>query len=281
MNSENQPNSIIFSWNKTDLQSLLETCETDGVFPYIQKYIPKTSYILESGCGSGRYVRYLQDRGWNIVGLEWSQETVQIINDVWPDLKIYQGDVANSLFEDETFDAVISLGVIEHFPEGPDLPLHDIYRILKPGGVALITVPCLNTIRKIKRAIWWNEMIEIPRMVYRTYIKKTPISLNRFNRHYKYSVSPAYGFYEYHMTHPEFASEIENTGFEVLEHFDFGQIDGIYHELNLFNSFIKYRDHKFIAGRAAQKLCSILSQKPYFVSHLMGVLAKKTTTIHS
>jgi SAM-dependent methyltransferase len=123
---------------------LLATCETDGIFPYIQKYMPAPSKVLESGCGAGRYVKYLADRGWDVIGLEWDQEAVDMIKAYWPEAKAVQGDSANSPFAENTFDGIISLGVIEHWIDGPSAPLHDIYRVLKPGAYAIVTAPCLN-----------------------------------------------------------------------------------------------------------------------------------------
>jgi ubiquinone/menaquinone biosynthesis C-methylase UbiE len=42
---------------------------------------------------------------------------------------------------DSTFDGVISWGVIEHNEAGPETALSEIYRILRPGGYVIVTVP--------------------------------------------------------------------------------------------------------------------------------------------
>ena len=47
-----------------------------------------------------------------------SQETVDMVRRTWPELKVASGDVADSPFPDNHFTGVISLGVVEHFPEG-------------------------------------------------------------------------------------------------------------------------------------------------------------------
>src|SRR5262249_55402251 len=148
--------TIIFKWSAEDLEHRIATCEWDGVRPYIFKYFSKRNSILEAGCGDGRWVKYLKSFGWDIIGLEFSKETVNMVREIWPDVEIIEGDAACSPFEENQFDGVISLGVIEHWEEGPDAPLKDIYRILKNGGIGIITVPCFNTVRRIKKMLWWN-----------------------------------------------------------------------------------------------------------------------------
>ena len=133
--------TIAFHWDTEDAESLLATCERDGVFPVVTKYFPPGCRVLESGCGLGRYVKYLHDRGWDVVGLEFIRSTVDQVRSIWPELNIELGDVANSSFPDNSFDGIMSLGVVEHWPEGPSRPLREIYRLLKPGGYAIITVP--------------------------------------------------------------------------------------------------------------------------------------------
>jgi ubiquinone/menaquinone biosynthesis C-methylase UbiE len=53
------------------------------------------------------------------------------------------GDVLNSPFADNEFDTVISTQVLEHVPK-PWLMIKEIHRILKPGGVCILTAPFLT-----------------------------------------------------------------------------------------------------------------------------------------
>jgi SAM-dependent methyltransferase len=54
------------------------------------------------------------------------------------------GDVRCLEFATGTFDTVYSPGVCEHFTEGPWSILAETRRILRPGGVAVISTPCFN-----------------------------------------------------------------------------------------------------------------------------------------
>ena len=267
---------VIFTWKKEDAFDLLSSCDDDGVYPLLSEYVSPGAVVLESGCGLGRYVRYLTDRGWRCVGLEYLGDTVRAVKDVWPDLALVQGDVAASPFDDDAFDAVISLGVVEHFVDGPGRALKEIYRVLKPGGTALITVPCLNTVRRIKRRLGWNEVADLPRAIAAFILKGKPKPLTRFNRDYKYAVYPTYGpFFEYRMTQDEFAGAVREAGFRIKSHRPHALLDGIYHELNPFGLLIGFSHWKFQPSAAASWLNEHLARWPFFCSHMQAIIATK------
>jgi SAM-dependent methyltransferase len=54
------------------------------------------------------------------------------------------GDVRALPFADGELDAVYSPGVCEHFEEGPAPVLLETRRVLRPGGIAVISTPCFN-----------------------------------------------------------------------------------------------------------------------------------------
>jgi SAM-dependent methyltransferase len=227
-------------------------------------------------------VKYLQDRGWEMVGIEYLEETTAMVHRTWPELKIIQGDVVSSPFRRETFDGVISLGVVEHWTEGPEKPLRDIYRVLRGGGIAIITVPCLNSVRRFKRLIWWNDLRDISRYFLRLAFKgksKYPFKLNRSQKGYKYVVSPSIGsFYEYHMSPSNIAAEVRNVGFELVEHRPLDHIDGLYHELNPLKLLVKFQHWEFKTSRFAQHLNEVLKKRPFFHCHMQVIIARKPNT---
>ncbi len=268
--------SIEFKWNELDVEHLLSSCEEDTVLPYIKKYVKKEDRILESGCGLGRWVRYLHEFKYNVTGLELSQKAVDFIKKKWPDLKIQQGDAENSPFGDSSYEIVISLGVVEHWVEGPEAPLKDIYRVLSKGGIGIITVPCLNKIRKIKRNLFLKEIIKLPKAIVKYLINKNKINITRFNRNYKYVVSPAIGdFFEYQMSNKQFEDEIKKIGFKILEHKPIAEIDGIYHELNFLGLLIKFKKWKFYPTKLAKKLNALFSKQPFFHNHMQIIIVEK------
>jgi ubiquinone/menaquinone biosynthesis C-methylase UbiE len=62
-------------------------------------------------------------------------------------------DVQQLTFKDNTFDLIISQDVFEHVPD-PKRGFREIFRVLKPGGYHVFTVPFdRNTPKSVTRAI--------------------------------------------------------------------------------------------------------------------------------
>ena len=56
-------------------------------------------------------------------------------------------DITNIEQNDNTFDLIICNHVLEHIPDD-DKAIAELFRVLKPGGTAILQVPISNTIRK-------------------------------------------------------------------------------------------------------------------------------------
>ena len=110
--------------------------------------VPPPARVLEAGCGPAHFTLALHARGYRAVGLDWGAATLERVRARHPDLELHVGDVRGTPFADGSFDAVYSPGVCEHFPEGPDAVLADAFRVLRPGGVAFVSTPYLNALRR-------------------------------------------------------------------------------------------------------------------------------------
>ncbi len=276
---------VIFTWKKEDFEYLLKSCDKDEATPYMLRYLPKSEKIVEAGCGLGRFVKYLSDKGYNIEGIEYSEETVRKVREIAPELNIIQGDIINMPYRTNSIDGIISLGVIEHFVPGCDKPLKEIYRVLKHGGTAIITVPSFNLIRKTKKYLYINEMnhfsnpIQIAKRsnIIRRIVGKKPItkkfSYNR-DKSNLYNIYPTFGdFFEYRLTKNEFEDALLRAGFKVMESAPIAHMDGIYHEFGkLFVSFKNWEFSPNIIGTGLNKL---LSKVPFCHNHMNLCLVRK------
>ncbi len=75
--------------------------------------------LLEVGCGSGRFLKYLSDKAGYIVGVDPSQAIFAADNLVGPNDKItlVKASANNLPFANETFDFVCAIGVLHHIPD--------------------------------------------------------------------------------------------------------------------------------------------------------------------
>lgn len=108
----------------------------------------------------------------------------------------------------------------------------------------LITVPCLNGIHRLKRAIWWSEVGKAAQTVISTRlmrIGRESLKINRLDSRYKWPVVPPIGkFFDYHFSPDEFASAVACVGPEIRKHVPLCHIDGVFHERNPLHSIVTF-----------------------------------------
>jgi ubiquinone/menaquinone biosynthesis C-methylase UbiE len=114
------------------------------------KYLMPGNRILEAGCGVGQMVIALRARGFDCVGLDFASRTIEMLNERFPEVPFRQGDIRALPFDTNSFDAYVSLGVIEHFSEGQESMLKEAARVVKPGGWIFLSVPAFNGWRKLR-----------------------------------------------------------------------------------------------------------------------------------
>ncbi|XP_077490587.1 tRNA (carboxymethyluridine(34)-5-O)-methyltransferase alkbh8 isoform X1 [Amblyomma americanum] len=96
------------------------------------------SLLLDAGCGNGKYLTS-HDQLLKL-GFDRSRGLCDICRD--RGLEVLQADVLQMPFRDGAFDACISIAVLHHLSttERREAALHEIFRVLRPGGRALIYV---------------------------------------------------------------------------------------------------------------------------------------------
>lgn len=122
---------------------LLETFLAKRRVKLANSFIPdaaRKGKILDIGCGS--YPFFLLNTNFKEkIGIDYSLK-----KDLkYQGIALYNNSIEDKLlFEDNTFDVITMLAVFEHI-EPNKLPtlLAEIYRILKPGGIYIMTTPCV------------------------------------------------------------------------------------------------------------------------------------------
>lgn len=102
--------------------------------------------VLDYGCGTGYGTNILAKDAISVTGVDISDETINYAQSNFSSKNTNFLKIENEKlpFEDNSFDLVTSFQVIEHVFHLKNY-LHEIKRVLKPGGLLLITTPDKET----------------------------------------------------------------------------------------------------------------------------------------
>lgn len=127
--------------------------ETSKVFkdmklsPYItdtiEKIIASDNHninAIDIGCGAGRYANYLAEKNISVIAIDKYKEMYENNNN--PNIKFMEADMSNIPFKNNMFNLVLSIGVLHNAESINDYKksIKEIYRILKPKGILLISI---------------------------------------------------------------------------------------------------------------------------------------------
>jgi SAM-dependent methyltransferase len=91
-------------------------------------------WVLDAGCGHGRYLRAFADLGASVVGVDVGDGPRLAgvpLND--PRIHVVQGDVLRLPLRDAQFDLAFCDGVLHHTPD-PRRGFLELARVVRPGG---------------------------------------------------------------------------------------------------------------------------------------------------
>lgn len=112
--------------------------------PYIDKFLeklPSGAKILDVGSGPGQFAKHMTAKGFEVVGIDFSDEMVKIAKEKVPEVNFQQMDMRHLDFPDNSFDGLFAAYSLIHIPsEEVVSTLKGFHRILKAGGYLEIGV---------------------------------------------------------------------------------------------------------------------------------------------
>lgn len=111
------------------------------LYSVITQMVPAGAKVLDWGCGSGHFSWFLHRQGYQAHSFGFAEPAL-VANEIGlGEIEYVHGDPSEPValpFDDGVFDAVVSVGVLEHVREygGSEVgSLAEIRRILKPNGI--------------------------------------------------------------------------------------------------------------------------------------------------
>ena len=118
--------------------------------------------ILDIGCGSGRLLLWHRKHGWDAYGVELNPAAADKAKE--QGLPVFSGELKDAGYPPDYFDVVTGVEVLEHVAS-PTALLAEIQRVLRPGGLLLISVPNFSCYdREVYGARW--PLLDAPRRLY-------------------------------------------------------------------------------------------------------------------
>ena len=162
----------------------------------IRKLLPKRmEKFADIGGGYGRLANEYLKRARKVYIFDYSKSELKQAKEIYGDkIETKAGDIYKLPFRDDELDGLMMVRVTHHLKH-LDRAMAELYRVLKPGGVAVVEVANKRTLPKMARFVTGRS-------------KVNPFDKKVAN----YKEISADGFYSYH---PKYVEEIfEKVGFE-------------------------------------------------------------------
>ncbi|MBR2741417.1 class I SAM-dependent methyltransferase [Candidatus Saccharibacteria bacterium] len=162
----------------------------------IRKLLPKRmEKFADIGGGYGRLANEYLKRAHKVILFDYSKSELEQAKEIYGDkIETRAGDIYELPFKDNELDGLMMVRVTHHLKH-LDEAIAELYRVLKPGGVAVVEVANKRTLPKMARYVTGKS-------------KVNPFDKKVAN----YKEISADGFYNYH---PKYVEEIfDKTGFK-------------------------------------------------------------------
>jgi 2-polyprenyl-6-hydroxyphenyl methylase/3-demethylubiquinone-9 3-methyltransferase len=170
---DDHPVALLRQESKIKVDWILDLLEARG-------QTPKSTKILDIGCGAGFAANALALNGYALTGLDCAADALAVATkyDSTQSVSYVQGDALSLPFADNEYDVVISLDFLEHVDQ-PTLAVREAGRVLRPGGIYIFHTFNRNPLARlvvIKGVEWFVKYNPHHLQVYSLFIKPSELA---------------------------------------------------------------------------------------------------------
>jgi ubiquinone/menaquinone biosynthesis C-methylase UbiE len=208
---------------------------TEHIYKATIEYIEKNTLpsdslnLLDIGPGSGELIRRLKEARSGITSsaCDYTDSLMELPNQK---VDIVDLNINRLPYQEKSFDVVTATEVIEHL-ENPRLFLRDIMRVLKPGGLCILSTPNILNLNSRLRYLWFG----FPRL-----FGPLPIKDRKAESCFGH-ITPFSYFYLYHALRE---SKFKNIRVDVdkYQHFGAYKLFALYLPIKLYGMLIKNKE---------------------------------------
>ena len=153
-------------WNEENLERILKFC-SDKI----------QGRVLDVGCGDGFFTAKILQRFnlKNVYGLDISSKAVDLARLKHPEINFQQSALNHIPEETNSIDSITMIEVIEHLVD-IEGTLKELFRVMKPGGILLITTTDFNWLKQVIIAIFFFEKYFYPTNPHIRFFKKSTLA---------------------------------------------------------------------------------------------------------
>ncbi|MDH3197198.1 MAG: class I SAM-dependent methyltransferase [Candidatus Krumholzibacteria bacterium] len=210
------------------LEKQVAECDRYELAPLFLELFRDRQPVLEAGCGSGQWCAWFHQHGIRSDGIDWSGELCARAASAIPGPSFVSCDMAATPFPDGSYGGIVALGSVEHCEVGPARALAEFRRLLRPGGIALVTVPYGGALRRVMRAVrspaeraksWRWVRLAFGKPVGGGTLRSARTAANRA-WHPRFTCDrEGWSFYEYEFDKAQMRAFIARAGLEVRDEF--------------------------------------------------------------
>jgi ubiquinone/menaquinone biosynthesis C-methylase UbiE len=120
--------------------------------------VQKNGTIVDIGCGPGQFSYYIDQKGFKVIGVDYSAEMIKIAREKNPKLEFLHLDMRNLSFNENSIDGLLAAYSLIHIPsQDIQKTINRFYKVVKPGGYIEIIVQKGEQDRIVKEPLMPTE----------------------------------------------------------------------------------------------------------------------------